>query len=41
MKQHKVPKKTLTKEERQALALRLKQDLAERQATIDKLFEFA
>jgi len=39
MKQHKVPKKTLTKEERQALALRLKQDIAERQATIDRLFE--
>ena len=39
MKQHKVPKKTLTKEERQALAMRLKQDIAERQVTIDRLFE--
>lgn len=40
MKKHKVPKKKLTKEERQALALRLKQDIAERQATIDRLFYY-
>jgi hypothetical protein len=31
----------MTKEEREALALQLKQDIVERQATIDRLFEFA
>lgn len=40
MNANKVPKKTLTKEEREALALKLKSDIAERQATIDRLFEF-
>lgn len=40
LKAHKVPKKTLTKEEREALALKLKNDIAERQATIDRLFAF-
>ena len=42
MKNFKVPsKKGMTKEEREALALQLKQDIVERQATIDRLFEFA
>jgi len=37
----KVPKKKLTKEEREALALQLQKDIEERQATIDRLFEYA
>lgn len=42
MKNFKVPsKKGMTKEEREVLALQLKQDIVERQATIDRLFEFA
>ena len=36
----KVPKKKLTKEEREALALQLQKDIEERQATIDRLFEY-
>ena len=40
IKAFKVPKKKLTKEEREALALRMKNDIAERQATIDRLFEY-
>ena len=41
IKAHKVPKKALTKEEREAYALRLKQDIAEREETMKRLFEFA
>jgi len=41
MKSFKVPKKALTKEEREALALKLKQDIAERTATMERLFEFS
>ena len=41
MKNFKVPKKTLTKEEREALALQMKQDIAERTATMERLFEFS
>jgi hypothetical protein len=40
IKAFKVPKKKLTKEEREALALQMKKDIAERQATIDRLFEY-
>ena len=40
IKAFKVPKKKLTKEEREALALRMKNDIAERQATIDRIFEY-
>ena len=41
MKNFKVPKKALTKEEREALALQMKQDIAERTATMERLFEFS
>lgn len=41
IKAHKVPKKKLTKEEQQALALELKQAIAEREATIARLFDFS
>jgi len=40
IKAFKVPKKKLTKEEREALALQMKKDIEERQATIDRLFEY-
>lgn len=40
MKNFKVPKKALTKEEREALALKMKQEIAEREETMKRLFEF-
>ncbi len=40
IKAFKVPKKKLTNEEREALALRMQKDIEERQAVIDRMFEY-
>jgi hypothetical protein len=40
IKAFKVPKKKLTKEEREALALQMQKDIEERQAVLDRIFEY-